>query len=461
MLLIAALLLGSVSLPAPTPAERLDTAIARMGGEAALRRIERPRFEAMTQWLRTSFDGRPFADALSYESHSDLRDYTRMGWRNTRRFLPAAPGQETVDVVVDTVAIRGSGGLFAPLNAAYVDDRAEIFAFAPERLLLAARAAGDLRALRDTTVGGVAYVRVAATVERFPAVIWLRRDDGMLAAAHFRAAQPRDFGLTAWGTMPVEIWYSRWRPQPSGVRYPTQLDVKRVGQPYKRITYLTVALDTPAAPDSFAVSDSLRRAFVATATRAMFDLAPDSARIVAERFAEFRTNGYPVGAVKLGSQWLLLEGGIAPLSAERALAWLERQGGGGRATDAVLTSSTTPSAGGSVRLAVSGVRLWAPTGAAAFAREVVAAQGGRATVQAVPAAGRWLRLDADSAWVEPMDLPDLPGSALVYVPSQQWLYAYAAASPVVREVVLARAKARGWSVAWLGTARDVHAKLGG
>ena len=55
----------------------------------------------------------------------------------------------------------------------------------------------------------------------------------------------------------------------------------------------------------------------------------------------------------------------------------------------------------------------------------------------------------------------MPGSALVYVPSLQWLYAHAAASPVVRDVVMARAKARGWTVAWLGTARDVQAKVGG
>lgn len=88
-------------------------------------------------------------------------------------------------------------------------------------------------------------------------------------------------------------------------------------------------------------------------------------------------------------------------------------------------------------------------------------QGSASTIHDVAKAGRWLTVGSDSAWVEPMDLPDMPGSALVYVPSLQWLYAHAAASPVVRDVVMARAKARGWTVAWLGTARDVQAKVGG
>ena len=459
-MLLAAILFAFAPPPQSATA-RLDTAIARMGGEVALRRIERPRFEAMTQWLRTSFDGRPFAEMLSYESHSDLRDYPHNAWRNTRRFLPVAPGQESVDIVADTVAIRGSGGECAPLNAAYVDDRAELFAFAPERLLLAARAAVDLRTARDTTVAGVRYARLTATVQGFPTAIWLREDDGMLAAAHFRAAQPRDFGLTAWGTMPVEIWYARWRAQPSGVRYPTQLDVKRAGQAYKRITYLTVSLETPAAPDSFAVSDSLRHAFAATAARAMYDLAPDSARITAERFAEFRTNGYPVGAVRFGNAWLLLESGIAPLSAERALAWLGRSAPDARTSHAVVTVASNAAAGGVATVVASGARAWAPALTRDYARRVMTAQGKAGAVAEVTRPGQWLRVGSDSAFVEPMDLPDMPGSAIVYVPSLEWLYAYQAASPVVRDVVLARAKAHGWRVSWLGTARDVHAKVGG
>src|SRR6478609_7825374 len=64
----------------------LDTAIARMGGVDVLARVQRVRFELMTQWQRTAFDGRPYPDQPSYEWHSDLRDYAAGTWRNTRRY---------------------------------------------------------------------------------------------------------------------------------------------------------------------------------------------------------------------------------------------------------------------------------------------------------------------------------------------------------------------------------------
>ena len=86
----------------------LDTALTRMGGVAAAREVRRVRFEMMTQWQRTAFDTRPYADQPSYESHSDLRDYESVAWRNSRRFNNGRSVVELVDVVRDSVAIRRS-----------------------------------------------------------------------------------------------------------------------------------------------------------------------------------------------------------------------------------------------------------------------------------------------------------------------------------------------------------------
>src|SRR5687768_11377526 len=94
-LLAVAAMTAAVSgafLPPPSsvlrpPPAALDTAIARMGGEDALRRIERVRFEMMTLWQRMTFDNRPSDLIGSYELHTDLRNYTLGAWRNTRRFV--------------------------------------------------------------------------------------------------------------------------------------------------------------------------------------------------------------------------------------------------------------------------------------------------------------------------------------------------------------------------------------
>jgi hypothetical protein len=456
---------------APAPAALLDTAIARMGGAAALRGIERARFEMLTQWQRTAFTAHPYADQPSYETHTDSRDYAIPAWRNVRRFPSPAPTgvawREITDLVRDTVAVRrmpaGPGGPavaagtvdgWSPLNVAYVDERRELFAFAPERVLLLARAAADLRALPDTTIAGVAHARVAATVEGFPATLFLRRSDGFPAMARYRAAHPNDFGLAPWGTMEVELWWSAWRPLPGGIVYPMQTDTRRVGRPYKRVTVLAATFGAAIPADSLAVSDTLRALYAATATRPMHDLPLDSARIVEGRLASFGAFGAPAGAVRLGRAWVLLEAGQAPLNAERAAAWLARADSGSRVAAAIVTAPMTGS-GGAAWLARQRLEVHAGTGSAPFVATVLRGHGEPTSAMRVTTSGRWLRVDGDSLRLETLDLPDAPGSLVAYVPSLEWMYGATLASPVHRDLALAHARALGWRVSRIGHVRAV------
>jgi hypothetical protein len=444
--------------PSPRVPAAVDTAIARMGGAQTLERVQRVRLDMMTQWQRTSFENLPYADGPSYEHHTDLRNYTMLAWRNTRRFGFGPQAREVADVVHDTVAIRRFGAAWQPLNVAYVDERRELFAFAPERVLLKTRDARDLRAVADTTIGGTAHARVSATIDGFPSTLFLRRTDGFLAMARFRAAHPNDFGLVPWGRMEVEVWYSRWAKHPTGVVYPMQLDVRRVGRPYKRMTVLSANFDAPAPADSFAVSDSLRTAFFATANKPMHDLPLDSARIVEQRFASFGTFGAPMGAVKLGNQWVLLEGGQASLSTERAVRWLERTDAGTRVTDAVVSTGSIAN-GGVAWLAEQRLTTHVASGAKPFIDVMLRNHGQSSSATKVVTNGRWLRVGTDSMWLEPIDLPDAAGSMIAYVPSLTWVYNAMAASPLHLDLVLARARARGWTVERYGSARAVMTKV--
>jgi hypothetical protein len=378
----------------------LDTALARMGGAQAARDVKRVRLEMMTQWQRTVFDERPYADQPVYESHSELRDYEAKSWRNTRHFANGRTTIELVDVVADSVAARrspgGPGGVaspasvppgtWVPLNIAYVDERRELFAMAPERVLLAARGAPDLRALPDTTIAGAAHARVSATIDGKATTLLLRRSTGFLTAARFRADAPNDFGLVEWGTMDVETWYSAWRKQPGGLVYPFQWDVRRVGRPYKRMTVVGATFNPPASPDSFVVSDSVRAAYFATAVRPMHDVQLDSARLVEGRFVTFATPGAPGGAVKVGSEWVLLEAGQAPLSAERAAAWLAKSDAGSRLAAALVTVPAAGS-GGVAWLSPRHVPIHVAGGAMPFVDAMLRGHG--VPVTGVTAVSRW------------------------------------------------------------------------
>jgi hypothetical protein len=299
---------------------------------------------------------------------------------------------------------------------------------------------------------------VSATVDRFPTTLFFRRSTGYLTAARFHTAEPNDFGLVPWGDMEVELWYSAWRKSPNGIVYPFQWDERRVGKPYKRMTVLAAQLNPPAMPDSFVVSDSLRAAYLATATRPMHDLPLDSARVVDRRFASFGAFGTPAGAVKLGNAWVLLEGGQAPLSVERSAAWLARADAGSTLAAALVTMPATGS-GGAAWLVSHEVPVHVAPGAEPFVRAVLRGNATPVAGLTPVTRGRWLRVSGDSLRLEPIDLPDAPGTLVAYVPSLEWVYSASAASPLHLDLILARARERGWRVSRFGSLRGVTTML--
>lgn len=442
----------------PDPAAKaiIDTALARMGGAAAVARVQRVRREMLTTWQRTSFRDEPYADAPSFELHTDIRDYGLNAWKNTRKFSLVGAGPQIVDIVNDSVAIRQMpNGSWSSLSIAYVDERHELFAIAPERILLLARDAADLKLGRDTTIDGVPTARLTATVDRYAMTIFIRRGDGLLAMSRFHAAQPNDFGLTEWGAMDVETWYSRWARTPAGVALPTQMDQRRVGRPYKRMSVLQMAFDTVATAETFAISDSLRALYFVKDTRAMHDVALDTAKVVDGIFAIFGAPGSPTGAVKLGGRWVLVEAGQGELSADRAVEWLSKNDASAPVGGAVLTL-TNAGNGGVTALARRRVPTWIAPGSKPFVDRMVGNTGVAGVAPTTVAREQWIKVGNDSLWLAPIDLPDSPRTMVVYSPTLKWAYSATAFAPLQQQYVLAALRGRGWTVEKLGSARAIN-----
>lgn len=447
----------------PRALAMIDRAVARMGGEPALRAIHGIRLDVLTQWLRTNLGSHPYEDRPSYEHNVDLRDYTINAWRNSRQFSLFSGGPSAVVVVRDTVAAitlnQPSGPpSVRPQNIAYVEERRELFAFAPERTLLLARDGGTARRLADTTINGVPHGRFSATVDGYPATYFMRRTDGLPAMVRFVADETNDFGLAPWGRMKVEYWYSGWTRVPPGVMLPRQLDVQRVGRPYKRMTHLAVTINPPAPADSFAIADSTVTAYFAGATRPMWDAPLDSARITAEHFASFPPFLGVGAAVRVGGQWVLLETGQAEGAAGLAAEWLARAIPGA-VIGAGIVTLPTPGNGGIRWFAERRLPLFVAPGATRLVNSILgatrAARAGRTIDRA-----QWVRVGNDSLWIEPVHAPDVPGLLAVYSPTLRWLYAAPGGSPTFQadlDGVVARLRGRGLAVEWLGSARAIRA----
>ena len=451
------------SRPANIPASAiLDSAIARMGGQQRLESIERVRLDMLTQWLQAGFTTRPMPDVSSYERNTDLRDYTTRGWRNTRQFFGGPPNSAIISLVNDTVAAFGrmaanQATIWGPLNVAYVTERRELFAFAPERMLLNARASNAV-ALPDTVVDRGVHARLRATVDGFPATFFIRRSDWTTTMVRFLADEIADFGLAPYGLMEVEFWFSGWRAVAPGVLYPHHWDVVRAGLPYKRMNVILASFNPPATVDSFVVPDSVRAAFFATQNKPMWDVTLDSARIVNASFATFGAPQLGIsGAVRVGGSWVLLETGQAPKVAERVVAALARIAPGEKVAGAVVSPPRT-SNGGIPWLAAQRIPVWVGSGAKPYA-DLVQRQQKQPPVGAAITSGRWQRVGTDSLWLESMDFPDMAGTLVVYSPSLKWAYSSAAVSPGNLQLMLARLRNRGFGVETFGSARAVSAPV--
>lgn len=463
-LLFKLLLVASPAvLPAQAPTSAtalLDRTIARMGGDSALRSIRSLRLDMMTQWARTTFANRPFADLPSYERNVELRDYATGSWRNTRQFLGGGPATGIVDVVRDTIAVRlmpaapNAAPTWGALNLAYVDERRELFAFAPERLVLQLRHDPALRALPDTLIDGEAHARLQATVDGWPATIFLRKGDALPTMIRFHADEVADFGLAPWGRHEVEFWYSGWQRVAPGVLLPRQRDVRRLGVPYKRMTVLAMAVNAPAPADSFAVSDSLARVYLATEHRPMWQVDLGSmGKVVRERFATTPPMLGTPGAVQIGGQWVLMETAQHEGAAGLVTAWLG-QIAPGVPIGAGIATMPAPSNGGARWFTGKTQPLYVASGAAPIIRRVT----GRAAPGTVVTTPRWIRIGSDSLWLEPFTAPDLIGAMAVYSPTLKWLYLPAAGAPshqTEQAALISRLAARGMAVEWIGSARSL------
>jgi len=436
----------------PPPRAVLDTAIARMGGDSLLASMRTVRLDVMTQWFRTSFATPPLPYLSSYERNAELRDYGARSWRNVRSGLGSGgPAIAIVDIVRDTIGSRTAGAMAMPLNRTYVQERRELFVTAVDRLLPLMRSARDLRALPDTVLDGAPIARLAATVDGFALTLLLRRDDGLPLAVRFRADEADDFGLAQWGEHEVATWYSNWQRATNGVILPRQVDVLRVGRPYKRMTYLALTPNAPAPADSFAIPDSMVTRYLATERRPMWELPiAEQGRLVEGRFAMMPPLMGSAGAVQVGGQWVVFETAQHPDAMAMIAGWLATTDPSARVGLGIATMPT-PGNGGAQWFVVNRLPMVVGPGSRPIVEQITGSRG-----LTVITAGRWLRVGSDSLWVEPVSAPDFPGALTVYAPSLKWLYlpfAGVLAAQRTQAAILAEYARRGWPVELIGSAR--------
>jgi hypothetical protein len=430
----------------------IGRAAEQLGGMAALSGVRTLRQQYVTHWFRPSFEPNAsgVASAGSLELNVDTRDYTRPAWRQFRgNIASGTTGPAITNVVTDSVAMSETPRGPMALNGTYVAERTELFLLAPERLVPAldsiARAGGRV-AVRDTMVNGVQLRGVRSSIDGREVTLWVD-GGGFPAGVRVRAAQPFDFGLAGFGTMDMDAWYAQWRIV-SGVAFPGHVRVLRVGQPYKELFIQSIAVNTPVPADSFAVSDSMRRVFLAEARKPMFDVAIPAIRPDSNGFVTFGPPQVMQGAVRLRSGWMILGTGADSSVMRKALAALGSEKGA-----VVVTGASVSTASGAPAADSRGLDVFVPRGALGLTLAVYKQQGIRPAHMKTIAGGSWMRVAGDSVWMESLSLPDAPGAVLIWVPRLSWAWIGPFAGPIQSRSALALLDKRGFAATRIGTVR--------
>jgi hypothetical protein len=280
----------------------------------------------------------------------------------------------------------------------------------------------------------------------------VRQGDALPTLVRFRADETNDFGLAPWAEHEVEFWYGSWTRLPSGLVLARQRDVRRVGKPYKRMTVLTATLNAEAPADSFAISDSVTAAYLATEKRPMWQTTLDGvARIEREAFASFPPLTGTLGAVRIGGRWVVLEAAQSVGAMALVADWLGRNGGGAPIGGTIASNVFTGN-GGAPWFATRNLPVYAAPGAAGTLATILGSRSGFTTISTP----RWVRIGTDSLWVEPISVPDMQGTLALYSPTLRWAWAPFIGSPVhgpEQAQFFARLESRGLRVELIGGGR--------
>jgi hypothetical protein len=251
----------------------VETAVARMGGEAALRSLATLRMESVGYRNLLEQSERPEGPWIpQIERTTELWDTPRERWQETTEGQVGDDAFTLRTVVDGDLAVRKYGERFLPSGRGTVLEARESMALSPHAVLLAALGAADLRAEPDLQYQGVLQHAVSFGSDEEHRRLLLNSQTGFLTAVETTRAYPDDLFWQIWGDVPTRISYSFWDIRPGGLFYPLQWDVERGGHPWRALTISKLEPGVRFSAEDFAIPQSARDAGAARGDQRLEEL---------------------------------------------------------------------------------------------------------------------------------------------------------------------------------------------
>jgi len=347
-----------------TARPRLQAALEAMGGEARLRALSSLRLHGIGHWNLLEQSERPTPPWLvSYEQLEEVRDLRQRRLRQKTEGRGAGgldTWQAVTLVLADGVVAMERGGKLFPAGAAQRQDMEERLDFAPERVLLTALGAADLRSAPDTVLQDVPHHVVTFHHGRAAAKLFLNARTGLPTQVETVDAHPGDFFWSVWGDVRTRLSFQSWSLESGGLRYPRHWEWERNGNAYHSFTVTRLELEPTLTESDFVIPEDVRKGF-ATRSKMTAETAPlgrpDRPAVELVPGVVHLPGAWDVALVKQDDGLIIIEAPLSSGYSSRVLDEAQRRFPGVKVKAVVSTSDAWPHIGGLREYVARGVPL--------------------------------------------------------------------------------------------------------
>ena len=438
----------------PSAHEIVLASAEAIGGVDRLRSIRGVRVEEVgIEYLVSTVTRRDAPPRMLSQTIVTLRSAADSGIRRTLvQAVPVRAGTLTSTTVVShgaAAVVRGKG--LVPASVFDLETSTEELLLSPERVLLTALDARDLRLERDTTIGDIRDHVVSLGMTGARVRLFMDAASGFPTRVELVRAYPSSVFWAMWGDLTLVTTWSAWAMEQGGVWYPRQRSVSLNGAAFRDYAVSSVDLAAAPAADSLAIPDSVRAAFASVVARqrslaergALPTLSPAPIGPDAVLFQ----GGYQSAAVKQADGVVIIEAPESPAKSKAVLADVAARWPGTRVKAVITTSPMWMHIGGLREYAARGVPIYAldvnvPVVRSLLSAPYTQAPDSLAKVRVAPIIRSIGRLTTFGQGPERLELRPARGQhsssmMLVYLPEQRLLYASDVVLPDAFEPVFA------------------------
>lgn len=341
-------------------------ALESMGGEAKLRDLKSLQIEGIghSYWIEQS--ERPEGPWLTgYTQSTEIRDLVK-----NRLYVSAQDRHHQYpewrdmpnSIIADNIAVFEMKGRFFPNQPYQALIGNQKMALAPERVLLNALEAKDLRIEKDVQMQSVRQRVVKFTWNKTPVTIYLNAYTNLPTAVESLDYSPYEPFFNVWGDFTTITYYTAWFLENGGIRYPHQWDTEKIGMKSSSFSVTKLQLNAPIDEAKFNIPDDIKQKVAALKLVKMDDFPLGNPRKPVTEIAPevIKIPGsWDIAIVKQTDGIVIIEAPISSGYSVKVIEEAKRRFPNSKIKAVITTSDSFPHLGGIREYAAQGIPIYA------------------------------------------------------------------------------------------------------